>query len=227
MAVYAAMIDRMDRQIGRVMAKLRELKKEENTLVLFLSDNGACAEAWHATPDIPPGPVESYRTVDLPWANASNTPFRKFKQRTCEGGIGTPLIAYWPKKIRPTTITKQVGHVIDFLPTFCELAGIDVPTEYQGNEVRATEGKSLVPVFEGRDRDGHEWLFWEHVGNMAARHGKWKIVGRGNPSQLKNWELYDLEADRTETLNLADKYPDRVGKMAQAWQDWAKRTGLR
>jgi len=226
MAVYAAMIDRMDRNIGRILDKLRELNEEENTLVLFLSDNGACAERWHATPEVPPGPVDSYRTVDLPWANASDTPFRKFKQWTHEGGIATPLIVRWPGKINRGTITSQVGHVIDILPTFCEVAGIESPRQYKGQEIIPSEGKSLLPVFQGRQRDGHQWLFWEHVGNKAVRHGKWKLVGFGNPSDPNNWKLYDLEADRTELKNLAQEHPDRVKQMAQAWRNWAKRTGL-
>ena len=227
MAVYAAMIDRMDRDIGRILDKLRELDKEKNTLVLFLSDNGACAEKWHATPDVPPGPIDSYRTVDLPWANASDTPFRKFKRYTYEGGIATPLIACWPGVIKKGTITSQVGHVIDVLPTLCEVAGIEYPKEHKGQKIIPCEGKSLLPVFQGKQRDAHEWLFWEHEGNKAVRHGKWKLVGLGNPEDPNNWELYDLQADRTELNNLAQEYPDRVKQMAQAWRDWARRTNLR
>ncbi|MCG7852223.1 MAG: sulfatase-like hydrolase/transferase, partial [Methanosarcinaceae archaeon] len=211
----------------RILDKLSKLDKEKNTLVMFLSDNGGCAEVWHATPDVPPGPVESYRTVDLPWANASNTPFRKFKQWTYEGGITTPLIVRWPGKIKSGTITDQVGHVIDILPTLCEVAGITCPTEYKGQKIVPSEGKSLAGVFQGKQREGHEWLFWEHVGNKAARHGKWKLVGRGNPKDLKNWKLFDLEADRTEINDLAEKHPELVVQMAQAWHDWAKRTNWR
>ena len=224
MAVYAAMIERMDRNIGRILNKLRELGKEENTLVLFLSDNGACAEAWHATPDVPPGPIDSYRTVDLPWANASNTPFRKFKRFTYEGGISTPLIARWPGRIKSGTITHQVGHVMDIMPTFCELAGIEYPKEYKGRKVLPMEGKSLVPVFQGNRRDGHEWLFWEHEGHKAARNGRWKIVGHSDPRKLGNWELYDLEADRTELKDLSKEHTKRLRQMVQAWRGWAKRT---
>jgi len=227
MATYAAMIDRMDRNIGRILDKLRKLDKETGTLVLFLSDNGACAEAWHATPNVRPGPIDSYRTVDLPWANASDTPFRKFKRWTYEGGIATPLIACWPGKIKRGTITHQVGHVIDILPTLCEIAGITCPAEYKGQKITPSEGKSLVPVFRGKQRDAHKWLFWEHVGNKAARNGKWKLVGRGDPGDLKNWELYDLAADRTELKNLAKECPERLKQMARAWRNWAKRTNWR
>ncbi|MEE9603796.1 MAG: arylsulfatase [Thermoguttaceae bacterium] len=226
MAVYAAMIDRMDRNIGRILDKLRELDEENNTLVLFLSDNGACAESIHPTPDVPPGSVDSYHTVDLPWANASNTPFRKFKMCTYEGGIATPLIVRWPTTIkRGGTITTEVGHVMDILPTLCEIAGIEYPGEYKGQKIIPSEGKSLVPVFQGKQRDGHDWLFWENAGTKAVRHGKWKLVGYDDPTDLNNWNLYDLQTDRTELKNLAKQYPERLKQMAQAWRDWAKRTG--
>jgi arylsulfatase len=123
MAVYAAMVDRMDQNIGRVLKKIRDMGEEENTLVLFLSDNGACAELNNQTSDISPGPMESYRTYDIPWANASDTPFRKFKRETYEGGICTPLIVKWPKVIEAGTINRSPGHVIDLMPTFAEVAG--------------------------------------------------------------------------------------------------------
>jgi len=220
MAVYAAMIDRMDENIGRVLAKLRELGCEDNTLVLFLSDNGACAEAIHTTPDVPPGPVESYHTVDAPWANVSNTPFRRFKMFLHEGGIATPLIAYWPKGIqRPGTITNQLGHVIDIMPTFCEIAGIEYPREFQGETIQPMEGRSLLPIFQGRPREGHEYLFWEHKGYRAVRHGRWKLVG----CRAGAWELYDLETDRTELNNLAAAMPDKVRELAARYEQWAKR----
>lgn len=135
----------------------------------------------------------------------------------------------WPAVVKPGTITRQPGHVIDLLPTFCQLAGMEVPEEKSGVAIHPTEGKSLVPIFKGELRDGHDWLFWEHLGNKAARHGKWKVVslGRGDPADLKIWELYDLEVDRSETRDLAEEHPERVAAMAQAWRDWAKRTKLR
>jgi len=220
MAVYAAMIDRMDQGIGRVMAKLQELGCADNTLVLFLSDNGPCAEAIHTTPDVPPGPLESYHTVDAPWANVSDTPFRKFKMFVHEGGIATPLIAWWPKTIeRPGEITHEVGHVIDFMPTFCELAGVAYPREFNGQAVQPTEGRSLLPVFQGRPREGHEALFWEHRGQRAVRSGRWKLVG----CSARPWELYDLEADRTEQNDLAGAMPEKVEELADLYEQWARR----
>ena len=128
MAVYAAMVDRMDQGIGELLNKIRELGKEENTLVLCLSDNGGCGENLENSPEREPGSVDTYTTVDAPWANASNTPFRKYKVFDHEGGISTPLIAYWPNVIESGTITHQIGHVIDFLPTFAELGEADYPS---------------------------------------------------------------------------------------------------
>ena len=225
MAVYAAMIDRMDQNIGRLLEKLYQLGKEDNTLVLFLSDNGACAEDVNdfgsEAADIPPGPLESYRTVDLPWANASDTPYRKFKQWVHEGGIATPLIARWPEVIEEKgALTHQAGHVMDVMPTLCEIAGVSYPETYNGQTVLPAEGKSLLPVLVGEAREDHDVLCWEHLGNRAVRQGKWKIVA----AKSEPWELYDLDEDRTETNNLAGQSPDQVERMARIWDDWAERT---
>ena len=150
MAVYAAMVDSLDQNIGRLMARIRELGEEENTLVLFLSDNGASNEDRTSTPDVPPGPVDSYHSVNLPWANLSNTPFRKFKRWNHEGGIATPLIAYWPQVIgNGGQITHQVGHLIDVMATCADVAGVEYPSTYGGREVTPLEGKSLAPIFQG------------------------------------------------------------------------------
>ena len=239
MAVYAAMIDRMDQGIGRIMAKVRELGIEDNTLVLFLSDNGACAEDYRAfqttAPDIPPGPMESYRTQQVPWANASNTPFRKFKWWVQEGGIATPLIAYWPKVIKDgRRITDEVGHIMDIVPTCMDIAGAE-------SSAVPLEGRSLLPVFQGNQRQGHEVLYWQFGSCAAVRKGKWKLVAphpnpragidhfsEGGESERKGndekrWELYDMESDRTELNNLADKYPHKVKEMADLYDTWTAR----
>lgn len=225
MAVYAAMVDRMDQNIGRVLRKIQELGEEENTLVLFLSDNGACAEINNQTPDILPGPMNSYRTYDVAWANAGDTPFRKFKRWTYEGGICTPLIVKWPRVVKAGTICRAPGHVMDLMPTFCELAGADYPQQWKGQDVTPCEGNSLVPLLRGEDRQPHGRLCWEYNGHKAVREGQWKLVGSGNPKELSNWELYNLEADRTELNNLAQQNPLRVERLAGAWRDWAQRTG--
>lgn len=227
MAVYAGMVDRMDQNIGRVLAKVRELGKEENTLVLFLSDNGACAEINNQTPDIPPGPMVSYRTYDVPWANAGDTPFRKFKRWTYEGGICTPLIARWPAAIKSGTICRSSAHVMDIMPTLCELGRAEYPDTWKDQQVTPCEGLSISPLLQGKQRPGHDVICWEHIGNKAVRQGKWKLVGRGAPSDVANWELFDLEADRTECHNLAAEHPQLVRQLIDQWTAWADRTGLK
>jgi arylsulfatase len=227
MAVYAAMVDRMDQNIGRVLRKVQELGEEENTLVLFLSDNGACAEINNQTPDIPPGTMDSYRTYDVAWANAGDTPFRKFKRWTHEGGICTPLVVRWPQAIKQASICRAPGHVMDLMPTFCQLAGVDYPQQWKDYDVTPCEGKSLVPLFRGENRQPHELLCWEYNGKKAVRSGQWKLVGTGEPTDTGNWALYDLDADRTEVNNVAQQHPRLVERFSNAWQGWAERTGWR
>jgi arylsulfatase len=225
MAVYAAQIDRLDQGIGRITSKLREIGAEQNTLVTFLSDNGGCAEQIdRGTPGVPPGPKESFLSYGLPWANASNTPFRRYKHWVHEGGIATPLVAFWPAVIRKGgELTLQVGHIIDLMATCVDVAGATYPQTYKDRQILPMEGKSLVPVFEGRTRQPHEALFWEHEGNRAVRQGKWKLVSvnRGD------WELYDLEADRTELTNLASVEPNRIRRMAEMYERWAERCNVK
>lgn len=184
MAVYAAQIERMDLGVGRILDQLKKTGKEKNTLVLFLSDNGGCAEGgpWgfdRRNNGLPPGGVDSYMSYGLSWANASNTPFRLYKHWVHEGGIATPLIAYWPAVVKQKgAITHQSGHVIDFMATFINVAGAEYPQTYNGNEILPVEGKSLLPVFQGQKREEHDFIFWEHEQNGAIRHGKWKLVSR-------------------------------------------------
>jgi arylsulfatase A-like enzyme len=220
MAVYAAMVDRMDQNIGRILNKLKQLEIEDNTLVMFLSDNGGCPYERNRTKDIPPGPAESYRTYDSPWANVSNTPFRLYKRFNHEGGNATPFIVRWPAFIKKGgAITHQVGHIIDVMATCLQVARTEYPSRVRGRQVIPLEGKSLLPVFAGLERKGHEALFWEYMRNKAVRKGKWKLVTIGdNP-----WELYDMDADRTEQHNLASKMPEKVNELAGLYEEWAKR----
>ena len=224
MAVYAAQIDRMDQNIGRVLAKVRETGQEDNTLILFLADNGGCAEEHlQADKGLPPGPAESFTSYGRPWANASNTPFRLYKHWVHEGGIATPLIARWPAVIRQRgSITRQTGHIIDLMATCLDVAGTPYPRTYQGRAITPLEGQSLLPVFEGRQREGHASLCWEHEGNRAVRQGPWKLVSR-HPD---NWELYNMEADRTELHDLAAANPSRVKGMIAIYEGWAKKCGV-
>ncbi len=224
MAVYAAQIDRMDQNIGRVLSKIGEIGAEQNTLIMFLADNGGCAERVdRGEKGVPAGGRDSYFSYGLPWANASNTPFRLYKHYIHEGGISTPLIAYWPSVIEKRgAITREVGHLVDLMATCADAAGVEYPKTYNDKPITPLEGKSLVPVFRTGTRQGHEALFWEHEGNRAIREGKWKLVSR----RPDKWELYDLEADRTELNNLAEKHPDRVKAMADKYQAWAERANV-
>ncbi len=221
MSVYAAQIDRMDRGIGRILDKLRELRIEDNTLVLFLSDNGGCAENLdEGKSGAPIGTSDSSIGYGLPWANLSDTPFRLFKRYAHEGGISTPLIVRWPAVIaQDGAITNQVGHVVDLLPTCLDVAGAAYPRRYAGHEIQPVDGLTLHPIFEGKQRRGHEYLGWEHEGHRGLRSGQWKLVSRFDGP----WELYDLEADRTELNNLADRQPDKVKELANLYQQWAER----
>jgi arylsulfatase A-like enzyme len=223
MAVYAAMIDRMDQGIGRILNAIDDAGVRENTMVLFLSDNGGCSEKYgHDSPEYEPGVEKNYTTCGPGWAFAQNTPFRRFKTWMHEGGISTPLIVRWPSVVQPNTLTRQVGHIIDFMPTFLEAAGGEYPTEFNNHPISPLEGKSLIPVFQGKMRQGHETLWWEFTGNRAVREGDWKLVW---DKKLREWELYHLLHDRTEMTNLAQQYPDRVRAMAFSWNNWAIRTG--
>ncbi len=224
MAVYAAQIDRMDQGIGRVLAKLEEKNALENTLILFLADNGGCQERINrGQPGVPPGPADSFLSYDIYWANASNTPFRMYKHFVHEGGISSPLIAHWPAVIKQAgTITKQVGHLIDVMATCLDLAGAEYPRQFGGRDVLPLEGKSLRPIFEGQERRPHDYLFWEHEGNRAVRHGDLKLVARHS----RPWELYDLAADRTEIKNLAAQQPEKVEQLTAEYDAWASRVGV-
>ncbi|MFN4261581.1 MAG: arylsulfatase [Gemmataceae bacterium] len=242
MAVYAAMIDRMDQGIGRILRQLKDSKQEENTLILFLSDNGGCAEdiiaSWSERfprrthdgqpvqvgndPAVSPGPEGVFQSYGLAWANASNTPFRRFKHWVHEGGIATPCIAYWPAVIQKPGITHQVGHVIDIPATCLDLAGVAHPKTFKGQPTVPLEGRSLLPILQGKERAGHDALFWEHEGNRAVRQGKWKLVS----AYGGDWELFDLEADRTELNDLARREPDKVKELSQLYERWAKRVGV-
>ena len=223
MAVYAAMIDRMDQGIGRILDAIEASGEKDNTMILFLSDNGGCSEKYNQDrPENIPGSPEYYMTCGPGWAFAQNTPFRRFKSWMHEGGISTPLIVRWPDIIQPNTVTHQVGHIIDFMPTFLEAAQSDYPAVFKEISIIPVEGKSLIPVFHGKQREGHESLWWEFAGNRAVREGDWKLVW---DRKVQDWELYHMRHDRTEMVDLASQYPERVRKLASSWNSWAISTG--
>ena len=222
MAVYAAMIECIDTSVGRLVAGLRDRGVLDDTLILFLSDNGGNAESGPrglAEGD-PIGGPHSRVFLGMGWATLANTPFRRYKHFTHEGGIATPLIAHWPRGIAARgERRRQPGHVIDILPTCLEVAGAAMPATREGVAVQPLEGRSLVPAFHaepGADRR----LFWEHEGNAAVSDGDTKLVrlGRDGP-----WELYDLVADRTESHDLAAAQPEKVRDLTAAWEQWAER----
>jgi arylsulfatase len=173
-----------------------------------------------------PGPADTYLGYGLSWANASNTPFREYKHWVHEGGISTPLIVHWPAGIaadRLGKLEKQPGHLIDIMATCVDLGGVDYPSEYNGQPITPLEGVSLRPAFSGNDIGRTKPIFWEHEANCALRDGKWKIVRKGSmgSDETTPWELYDMEADRTELHDLAAEMPDRVKAMADAWEAYA------
>lgn len=228
MAVYAAMIDSMDQNIGRLLDTLKETGHDKDTLVMFLSDNGGCAEepGGRDPSKRNPGPGDDYVSVGPSWGWAQNSPFRRYKSWLHEGGITTPCIAWWPEAIPANAINRSPAHIIDLMPTFLELAGSDYPQEYNGHEILPVEGQTMVPLLKGQPREGHRQLAWYWAGNRALRQGDWKLVwDKLNPN--KQWELYDLSVDRCELNNLAAEQPERVEKMTQDWFAWADMVQLK
>jgi arylsulfatase len=224
MAIYAAQIESMDRGIGRVLQALRDARAEQNTLVMFMSDNGGCHEVIdRGKPGAPLGTRDSYSSYRPAWSEVSNTPFRFHKHWTHEGGIATPCIARWPAQIKPGTFTREIGHVMDLMPTALAAAGAEYPKTFAGHEIQPLEGISLLPALRGETVQRAQPIFWEHEGNRAVRDGKWKLVSRFP----ENWELYDLEADPTESADLAPARTDHVRALAAKYDAWAERCNVR
>jgi len=227
MAIYAAMIDRMDIEIGRLLRKLKEIKKDENTVILFLSDNGGSADDVRHWDYViqksgAPGSVASIDSYESPWGNVSNTPFRLFKKNTHEGGIATPFIAFFPHVIKGGFIDTQVAHVIDIMPTCLRVAGVNYPDVFHGRKLKSLAGIPLVNRFRYKPTAIPRTLFWEHEGSCAIRKGKWKLVRENNTP----WELYDMENDRTETNDLALRYPEKVKELQKEYNAWAAKVGV-
>ena len=260
METYAAMVDRLDQGMGRVVTALKETGQYDNTLILFLADNGGCAEGMgrregiqykdkdpeqlkpmtkgELQPDMIPkrtrdgrvvkqgtevmtGGPDTYHGYGLAWANASNTPFREYKHWVHEGGISSPLIAHWPSGIgekRHGKLESQPGHLIDLMATCVDLGQAAYPEKVGNTAIVPMQGTSLAPAFKGKKIVRKKPIYWEHEGNRAMRDGKWKLVAKGATGP---WELYDIEADRTELNNLAEKQPKRLKRMAARWENWA------
>ena len=226
MAVYAAMIERIDMAVGSLVDGLERRGVLDNTLILFLSDNGGNAEGGPPGTTRGEGPIggpRSYVQLGMDWATMANTPFRRSKHFTHEGGISTPLIAQWPSGIplaRQGTLEKQPVHLIDVMATAVDLAGASYPREFGGQAIEPMQGVSLRAAFEGKPLARKGPIFWEHEGNKAVRDGKWKLVLR----HRQPWQLFDMEADRTEQHDLIAQEPQRAATLEAAWNDWAKRT---
>ena len=243
MAVYAAMIENLDRGVGRILGEISARGIDNNTMVIFLSDNGACQEnvepGWYDIPsktrdgrDIAvgnksssmPGPETVYQSYGPAWANASNTPFRKFKHFTEEGGISAPFIVHWPGTVAQTGQTQhdQVGNVIDIMPTVMDVAGATYPTAFKNNDIPPEEGVDLLPVIKGGPAFARGAICWEHEGNRAVRIGDWKLVApHGEP-----WKLFNMAADRTELHDVSAMHPDAVKRLHAAYDAWVKRCGV-
>lgn len=226
MAIYAAVVAHMDSSIGRLVEALKTRGVLDNTLILFMSDNGGNAEGGPGGTfkGTTPGSAGSTVFCGQSWATLENTPLRRYKHYNHEGGISTPLIAHWPARIKDGgSLRKQPGHLIDIMATCVDVAGAKYPAEFKGKSITPLEGKSLLPAFDNKpiERDA---LYWEHEGNAAIRVGDWKLVRLGRNGA---WELYDLKADRTELHNLAADKPDIAADLAAKWEAWAVRAQVR
>ena len=228
MAVYAAMIDNVDQNIGRVLNELRETGEDKNTLIIFHSDNGGCAEEPGGRDPTKrnPGPGEDYVAVGPSWGWAQNAPFKRYKSWLHEGGITTPMIAWWPDHIKANSIMREPAHIIDLMPTFLEIAGGVYPEKHNDHDLLPCEGLSMVDLLKGQSRAAHDQLCWHWSGNRAIRQGDWKLVwDKLNPQ--KKWELYDLSKDRCELRDLASQDPEKVAAMSKDWFAWAERVELK
>lgn len=244
MEVYAAQVEQLDRGIGRIVHALKAQGRLENTLLLFLADNGGCAEeitsGWKSltipektrdgrdvkngnNPKMLPGPEVTYQSYGLPWANASNTPFLLYKHHVHEGGISSPLIAHWPAGLQGKGVIHDgPGHVIDLVSTCLDAAQATAVTTLDGIAMQPIEGVSLLPVLSGEPATERP-IFWEHEGNRAVRLGRWKLVARHN----RPWQLFDMEADRTELHDLAGQKPQLVNALQSSYQQWAQRAQVK
>ena len=246
MAVYSAQIDRLDQGVGKIVSALRRAGADSNTIIMFLSDNGGCAEFLaeessqpqpsryrgpnpDGTPlvlgnirELRPGGAQTFMSYDLPWANASNTPFRRFKRWTHEGGISTPFILSWPDRISEPGIVHSPTHLIDIMPTCLQVAGASHPTEREGQQTLPLEGESFLSAIGRGEWSREQPIFWEHEGSRAIRQGQWKLVSAiGGP-----WELYDMETDRTELNDLHKRNRTKAHELERLYEEWADRCGV-
>jgi arylsulfatase A-like enzyme len=252
MAVYAAQVEQVDRGIGQLVDKLRESGELDNTVIMFLADNGGSAELLAEdgptpdpsrynyptvdgrvvrtgnSPDIEPGPPDTFASVDIAWANVNNTPFRLFKHYTHEGGISTPFIVSWPEGVENAgTVFNNPAHIIDINATIIDIAGASYPSTFKGNDIKPHEGESFSDALSGNGWERDKPIAWEHEGNRAVRIGDWKLVSEiGDPSDPDSravWELYNIRDDRTELNDLINTEKERADSMIRFYNEWAER----
>ena len=222
MEVFAAMVDCVDQNIGRLVAHLKQKNAYDNTLILLCSDNGACPFERTRGKQLEPWDPESYWCYDVGWAHVGNTPFRWYKQNQHEGGISSPLIAHWPKGLTAEhgSISSQPGHLIDLLATCIDVSGSEYPRQFAGQPTTPIQGKSLLPILQGKQRQGHDWLYFQFANNRAIRRGDWKAVSAIGGK----WELYNIAEDRTELNDLSASKPELTTELSNLWHEVAEKT---
>jgi arylsulfatase len=225
MSIYAAMIDRIDQNIGKLLQKLEETGKLDNTLILFASDNGACAENYEKkigseNSKGAPGTLAYWASVGEDWANVCNTPYRYFKNNSYEGGICTPFIAWWPKTIRQNgSINNQPLHFVDIMATFKDITGATYPSNFRNQEIVPMQGESFLPALKGQAlKERQKPIYWQWAKGKAIRVGNWKAVANKDV-----WALYDMKTDRNETTDLKEKYPDKFQELVKLYDEWASK----
>jgi len=223
MQVYAAMIDRLDQNIGLLIEALVETGRVDDVLIMFVSDNGASAEMVHIEDDYGEiGSMTLWSSLGQNWANVANTPFRYYKNFSYEGGINTPLIACWPGKVEAGSISRVPGHFIDIMATLVDLTAAKYPSEFNGVEITPMQGESLLPAFKGETVARRKPLFWEWRNGQAVRQGDWKLVREGPELE---WDLYNVDKDPTETDNIAAGHPDKVSELESLFLQWKQEVG--
>ncbi|NQY32235.1 MAG: sulfatase-like hydrolase/transferase, partial [Coraliomargarita sp.] len=219
MQIYSAMTDRVDQNLGRIITQLEKTEKFENTLIIFLSDNGACSKSptkFKGDLSGELGTINSFPTLRRSWANVSNTPLRNYKSDSYEGGIATPMIVHWPQGIsQPGTINREPCHIIDWMPTLMQLAGASYPGESKQKDIHPYDGISLSPTFTGQPLQRGKPLFYEYAGGAAIQDGNYKLVFAS-----KQWELFDVSVDTSESKNIIDQHPEIATRMKSEWATW-------
>jgi arylsulfatase len=235
------MIDRMDQTIGKLVDKLKEKGELDNTIIFFLSDNGASSErpsrygpgfdragstrvgvpvAFPVDKQVLPGSQTVVSGIGPEWASVANTPFRYFKAKVHEGGMATPFIVQWPEQVKNKgDISRHPAHVMDIMATCLDLAGTAYPDTFSGRKITPMSGRSFLDAILNKEQTPHDVIFWEHLGTGAVRQGNWKLV---RLEKKAPWELYDLSKDRTEMYNLATQYPDKINTMSALWEKMAQ-----